>query len=126
MRLNVDVRIDRSHISRRMDSFLEKLYPTVKQQVKAGSDRYTPYHNGDLMDSADPSAHDSTPYLVYDIKYAKYQFYAGGGAPERDFPNRDRSTHPEASMMWTDCYLRAGGQIDIQRICDNAPRLLRF
>ena len=126
MRVNMRVNINRNRINGRLEEFKEKLYPAVKQQVKAGSDQYTPYLGGDLMDSADPSAHDHTPYLVYDIAYAKYQFYANGGAPESDFPNRTRTTHPLASMMWTDMYISAGGDRDIQRICDDAPRVLRF
>ena len=109
-----------------MGSFKDKLYPALKMQLKKGSDQFTPYLGGDLMDSAEASAHDNTPYLVYDIVYAKYQFYANGGAPYRDFAHRSRTTHPLATMMWTEFYLKAGGDRDLQYICDNAPQLLRF
>lgn len=122
----VRVNINHTRINRRMGSFKDKLYPALKMQLKKGSDQFTPYLGGDLMDSAEPSAHDSTPHLVYDIVYAKYQFYANGGAPNRDFTHRSRTTHPLATMMWTDFYLKAGGDRDLQYICDNAPQLLRF
>lgn len=122
----IRITLNRPRINRRMEQFKSKLYPAVKQQLKKGSDPFTPYLGGDLMDSAEASAHDSTPYLVYDIVYARYQFYANGGAPERDFPNRTRTTHPLASMMWTDMYLKSGGNRDLQFICDNAADLLRF
>lgn len=126
MNINVNAHIDTARIAGRMEEFKKKLYPAVKQRLKAGSDRYTPYLGGDLMDSADPSAHDDTPNLVYDIAYAQYQFYANGGAPQKDFDHRSRGTHPEATMMWTDAYLSAGGKNDIQYILDHANELLRF
>nr|DAP46674.1 MAG TPA: Minor capsid protein [Caudoviricetes sp.] len=122
----IRVTIDYNRINNRMEQFKDKLYPAVKQQLKKGADTFTPYLGGDLMDSADPSAHDSTPYLVYDIRYARYQFYANGGAPDHDFPHRTRTVHPLASMMWTDVYLKAGGARDLQYIVDNAPQLLNF
>lgn len=126
MKINVSVHIDRNRLNGRLEAFKDKLYPAVKQQLKKGSDDYTPYLGGDLMDSAEPSAHDSTPYLIYDIKYAKYQFYANGGAPTKDFEHRSRGTHPKATMMWTDAYLKAGGDNDIQYILDHSGSLLRF
>lgn len=122
----IRVNIDHARINRRMGSFKDKLYPALKQQLKKGADPFTPYLGGDLMDSAEASAHDSTPDLIYDIVYAKYQFYADGGAPDHDFEHRTRTVHPMATMMWTDYYLKAGGKQDLQYILDNAPQLLRF
>lgn len=124
--MSIRVTLDRSRINRRLDQFKDKLYPALKQQIKKGSDPYTPRLGGGLKDSANASSTDPTPHLVYDIIYAKYQFYANGGAPERDFPNRTRTENPLATMMWTDEYMSAGGKRDIQYICENAPRLLRF
>ena len=126
MNTGVRVQIDNSRIDRRMEAFKDMLYPAVKQQIKKGSDDFTPYLGGDLMDSADPSAHDMTPYLVYDIVYAQYQFYANGGAPAKDFEHRSRGTHPNATMMWTDAYLSAGGNRDIQYLLDHPGDLIRF
>ena len=122
----IRITLNRPRINRRMEQFKSKLYPAVKQQLKKGSDPFTPYLGGGLSDSANSSSVDSTPYLVYDIVYARYQFYANGGAPERDFPNRSRIKNPLASMMWTDMYLKSGGNRDLQFICDNAAELLNF
>ena len=122
---NVNVNIDESRINARLDSFKKKLYPAVKQQVYKGSMRYTPYLDGNLQDSADASSRDSTPQLVYNIVYARYQYYANGLAPN-DFPGRTKETHPLASCLWIEKYMAAEGKTDIPYLCEHAPELLRF
>ena len=123
----IKVNIDNQRINNRLSAFTEKLYPAIKQQIKKGADRYTPHLSGDLQDSADPSARDSTQYLIYDVPYAKYQYYANGGAPTNDFPNRTRTFNPDASMLWVEKYRKGGGDDEIQRcICDNAAKILKF
>lgn len=122
----VDVNINDQRIANRMDEFLSKLLPMVKQQVYKGAYKYTPYLNGDLVDSADASSKDSTPYLVYNIAYAKYQYYADGRAPHSDFPGRTKFPHPLATCMWVERYLAAGGRDDIQRVIEDAPQTLGF
>ena len=126
MNTGVRVQIDNNRINGRLEAFEGMLCSAVKQQVKKGSDDFTPYLGGDLMDSADPSAHDMTPYLVYDIVYGQNQFYANGGAPTKDFEHRSRGTHPNATMMWVDAYLSAGGNRDIQYLLDHPGDLIRF
>ena len=125
VRVKVKVDINTARINGRLDEFKKKLYPMVKQQVYKGAYKYTPYLNGDLCDSADASSKDITPYLIYNIVYAKYQYYAGGLAP-RDFPNRTRFTHPLASCLWVDKYMSAGGKQEISELLKRAPEILRF
>lgn len=124
--VDVKTQLNLSHIEKRLDTFKDRLYPMIKQRIKAGADPYTPYVDGGLMDSAKSSAVDSTEYLVYNIKYAKYQYYANGGAPDRDFEGRTRDKHPQATMMWVGAYLDSGGKAEIQRLCKGAPKLLNF
>jgi len=124
--IDVKTTLDLHGIEQRLETFKDRLYPLVKQRIKAGSDPFTPYVDGGLMDSAKASAVDSTPYLVYNIVYAKYQYYANGGAPDYDFAGRTRDKHPQATMMWVDAYLSSGGKGDIKRLCQDAPRLLKF
>lgn len=126
MQLNAKVYINRSRIRGRTDEFKKALYRAVKTQIYVGSTPYTPYLGGDLMDSGQASAYDETNQLVYNIAYAKYQYYANGGAPMRDFPGRTKTIHTLASMMWVDEYLSAGGRRDIDIICRDAPTVLRF
>lgn len=129
IKFNVKVSIDKDRIGDRLDAFKAKLYPAIKQQIYKGAMKYTPYLDGNLQDSADPSAHDPTPYLVYNIEYAHYQYYANGLAklnPPQDFPNRYRLEHPLAQCLWVQTYIDAGGRADIQNICKNAGTLLRF
>lgn len=121
----VDVNINDQRIANRMDEFLSKLLPMVKQQVYKGAYQYTPYLNGDLVNSADASSKDSTPCLVYNIAYAKYQYYAGGRAPN-DFPGRTKNVHPLATCLWVERYLAGGGMDEIQRLIADAPQILRF
>ena len=125
MRINVKCVIDYDRINGRLDEFKHKLYPMVKQQVYKGAMKYTPFLNGDLMNSADASARDSTPYLIYNIAYARYQYYANGLAPQ-DFAGRTKFTHPLASCLWVDKYLSAGGRQDINFLLENAAQILRF
>ena len=121
----VTVNINNRRINSRMDEFVSKLLPLVKQQIYKGSYPFTPYLGGDLCDSAQASAQDSTPYLIYNIVYAKYQYYADGRAPE-DFPGRTKNTHPNASCLWVDKDLSAGGREEINRLIKDAPQILRF
>lgn len=128
MKMNVSCHVNMNYnrINNRMDSFKKALYPAIKTQLYMGSTPYTPYLGGDLMDSAQASAADSTQYLIYNCSYAKYQYYANGGAPTTDFPGRTKTIHTLASMMWVDMYLSAGGKADIAKICKDAPKTLRF
>lgn len=125
--IKIDVKcvIDYDRINGRLDDFKHKLYPMVKQQIYKGAMKYTPFLNGDLMNSADASARDSTPYLIYNIAYARYQYYANGLAPD-DFKGRTKFTHPLASCLWVDKYLSAGGRQDINFLLENAAQILRF
>lgn len=125
IKFNVKVSIDKDRLGDRLDAFKRALYPAIKQQIYKGAMKYTPYLDGNLQDSADPSAHDPTPYLVYNIVYAQYQYYANGLAP-LDFKGRTKETHPLAQCLWVDVYMNAGGKTDIAYICQNAGRLLRF
>lgn len=125
MGFHVTVNINNRRINNRMDEFLSKLLPMVKQQVYKGAYPYTPFLNGDLVNSADASSKDSTPYLVYNIAYAKYQYYADGRAPQ-DFPGRTKNVHPNATCLWVERYLAAGGRGEIMRLIQDAPQILRF
>lgn len=121
----VSVSINTAQINGRTEKFLEKLYPLVKQQIYKGAYPFTPYLGGDLADSADASSKDSTPYLVYNIVYAKRQYYADGLAP-KDFAGRTKNVHPLATCLWVDKYLNAGGRAEIKKLIENSPQILRF
>lgn len=127
MKVDCKVHIDTAALNGRMQAFKTRLYPAVKTQIYKGAYPFTPYveTSGSLAESAFPSSVDSTPYLVYNIVYARYQYYANGLAPA-DFPGRTKTAHPLATCLWVDEYLKQGGKQDIQAICDNAPTLLRF
>lgn len=125
VRVKVKVDINTIRIQGRLEEFKRKLYPMVKTQVYKGAFKYTPFLNGDLVNSGNASAMDSTQYLIYNIAYAKYQYYANGMAPE-DFPGRTKVTHPLASCLWIDKYMSAGGREDINHLLKNAPQILRF
>ena len=127
MKIDCKVHIDTSALKGRMQRFEQKLYPAVKTQIYKGAYKFTPYveNSGTLAESAYPSSVDSTPYLVYNVIYARYQYYADGKAPA-DFPGRTKTAHPLAQCLWVEAYLDQGGRQDIQRVCDDAPTLLRF
>ena len=125
MKVDCKVHIDTSALNGRMQAFKTRLYPAIKTQIYKGAYPFTPYVTGSLAESAFPSSVDSSPYLVYNIVYARYQYYANGLAPA-DFPGRTKETHPLACCQWVDEYLKQGGKQDLQAICDNAPTLLRF
>lgn len=125
MKIDCKVHIDSAALKGRMQSFKSRLYPAVKTQIYKGAYPFTPYVTGTLAESAFPSSVDSTQYLVYNCVYARRQYYADGLAPA-DFPGRSKATHPLATCLWVDEYLKQGGKQDIQTICDNAPTLLRF
>lgn len=125
MKIDCKVHIDSAALKGRMQSFKSRLYPAVKTQLYKGAYPFTPYVTGTLAESAFPSSVDSTQYLVYNCVYARRQYYADGLAPA-DFPGRSKATHPLATCLWVDEYLKQGGKQDIQTICDNAPTLLRF
>ena len=121
----VHCKIGQTRINQRLDDFKKKLYPAIKTQIYKGSIPYTPYLDGNLQDSAQPSSTDPTPYLIYNIVYARYQYYADGLAPA-DFPGRTIETHPLAQCLWIEKYMSVDGKTDIPYICANAPQLLRF
>ena len=125
MKIDCKVHIDSAALKGRMQSFKSRLYPAVKTQIYKGAYPFTPYVTGTLAESAFPSSVDSTQYLVYNCVYARRQYYADGLAPA-DFSGRSKATHPLATCLWVDEYLKQGGKQDIQTICDNAPTLLRF
>jgi hypothetical protein len=125
MKIDCKVHIDTSALKGRMQAFESRLYPAIKTQIYKGAYPFTPYVTGTLAESAFPSSVDSTQYLVYNCVYARRQYYADGLAPA-DFPGRSKATHPLATCLWVDEYLKQGGKQDIQTICDNAPTLLRF
>lgn len=125
MKIDCKVHIDTAALNGRMQAFKSRLYPAIKTQIYKGAYPFTPFVTGSLVESAFPSSVDSTPYLVYNIVYARFQYYANGLAPA-DFPGRTKETHPLACCLWVDAYLNQGGRQDIQAICDNASTLLRF
>ena len=125
MSIKVKVDVNYRGIQQRLDTFKGRLYASVKTQIYKGSIPFTPYLTGELQTSAYPSSIDTTRYLVYNVEYARYQYYANGLAPQ-DFAGRTKDTHPLASCLWVEKYLGQGGKQDIQAICDVAPQVLRF
>ena len=123
MSVRVNINVDK--INERMNEFKGRLNASIKTQIYKGTVPFTPYLTGALQTSAYLSSIDTTKYLVYNVEYAKYQYYANGLAPQ-DFAGRTKDTHPLASCLWVDKYLDQGGKHDIQAICDVAPQVLRF
>ncbi len=119
------VEIDTEKIRKRMEEFQGNLNASIKSQIYRGAIPYTPYLTGALQTSAYSSSVDKSEFLIYNIKYARYQYYANGLAPG-DFPNRNRNPHLLASCLWVNKYLNQNGKADIQAICDVAPIVLRF
>lgn len=125
MSVDVKVTINTKSIDKRLNNFRGKINASVKTQIYRGSMPFTPYLTGALQTSAYNSSVDSGNLLIYDIEYARYQYYAAGMAPA-DFPHRTRDPHPLASCLWVDKYLNQGGRQEVQTICDVAPQILRF
>lgn len=121
----IRVTVNTSRINHRLQGLLQQVYPMVKQQICKGSTPYCPYLTGDLQRSAQPSSVDPTPYLIYNIVYARYQYYANGMAPA-DFAGRTKNVHPLAQCLWVDTYLNSGGRRDIALLCNHPDRYLRF
>ena len=128
----IKVKIKTNRINRRLKDFMKQVYPMVKQQIYKGAMDYTPWLDHNLIDSAQPSSVDPTPYLIYNIVYARYQYYVGKRGEEKappdtnDFPGRTKIYHPLAQCMWVDKYLDTGGRRDIARLCQHPDRYLRF
>ena len=123
MSVRVNINVDK--INERMNEFKGRLNASIKTQIYKGAVPFTPYLTGALQTSAYLSSIDTTKYLVYNVEYARYQYYANGLAPQ-DFAGRTKDTHPLASCLWVEKYLGQGGKQDIQAICDVAPQVLRF
>lgn len=115
-----------SDIEKRLEDYKGKLYAAVKLEIKSGSDSYTPKREGDLMDSAKPSAADETPLLVYNEPYAAYQYYAGDKNRKEDFKGRNKNNNEQAQWKWIEAYLNSLGSNPIQHIVDKAIKNLKL
>ena len=119
------VDINTTGINSRLNEFIGNLNASIKTQIYRGAIPFTPYLTGAMQTSAYSSSVSKDEYLIYNVTYARYQYYANGLAPA-DFAGRTKNPHPLASCLWVDKYLNQGGMQDIQAICDVAPVVLRF
>ena len=88
------VKFDTTKCAGRLQDVIEKRQKLLDQQVAFDSNYYCPEAEGDLKDSVLQSAREGKGVLVWDIEYAKKQYY--------EMPNKSKDRNPNARGHWFD------------------------
>lgn len=91
MARRVEITINRSRISARIRSGIEKMIPAVAEQALADCNHFAKRDQGTLIESSETASDLAAGELVWNTPYAKKQYYSG--TPSKD-------VNPNASLMW--------------------------
>lgn len=93
----------------KIEKMAEKSQAMLKQEVAKGCEKYVPAdYNMILTRSVQASIDTKDSYLIYNVPYARRQYYSA--------PNKSKDIHPDATMQWFEKWKQADGKATIERI----------
>ncbi|MGI5898634.1 MAG: minor capsid protein [Christensenellales bacterium] len=69
------VRFEQKDLDDRLEQMKRAFLPQMKAEIESGCAPYVPYKTGALLNSSKGSAAAPDEHLIYDIHYAKAQYY---------------------------------------------------
>jgi hypothetical protein len=86
------VDLDESRLASRLEQRLNVAQALIDQQAMKDSNLFAPEDVGTLQDSVLLGSRPGTGVLVWDVSYAKNQYYEN--------PNKSKDKNPRAQMKW--------------------------